>query len=368
MQVGPLSFYEYLTVSVIVIGIAGMVPFLAPLRGRTLARLLVSASLMLVTLAVSLGVLGQNRFAGFHIIYGSLTCAVPAVGVCIIATTLVKRYALRRALAVPVAVACFVPAVLGFYATNIEPRMLVVDHFALGTPQSSEHLKIVVVSDIQSPSVGGFERKVVRTATEQQGDLVLFPGDLYSGEDEPFPRHFDDFTQLVSGLNATYGTYFVPGDHDGDDTLPVIVEAAGKTFLQEHLQIVDVRGKAIGILGLDTDYSSRNARALMQELAERDDLDYKIVLDHKPDVIFHTPPGVDLVIAGHTHGGQVNVPLVGPLVTLSEIPRQQAAGGLFTYPNGTELFVTRGVGVEHGEAPFVRFNAKPQIAVLDIGL
>jgi predicted MPP superfamily phosphohydrolase len=146
------------------------------------------------------------------------------------------------------------------------------------------------------------------------------------------------------------------------------VNAAGKTFMQEDVKVVDAKGMRIGIVGLDTDFTTENATALMRDLAQRTDLDYKIVLDHKPDVIFRTPPGIDLVVTGHTHGGQVNLPFFGPVMTLTNIPRDQAAGGLFNFPEGRQLFVTRGVGVEHGGAPIVRFNDTPQIAVLDVSV
>jgi predicted MPP superfamily phosphohydrolase len=75
----------------------------------------------------------------------------------------------------------------------------------------------------------------------------------------------------------------------------------------------------IGIVGLDADFTTANATALLADLAARTDLDYKIVLDHKPDAIFNTPPGIDLVVAGHPHGGQVNIPRFGPVMTLSYI-------------------------------------------------
>lgn len=366
MKVGPLPFHEYLILAVATTALVGIIPILLRAKGRTL---LFCVPVGLATLVFFLQPFSPLSFAGIHVLYGVFTWSIPAVGLTLIVTALFKRSGIQPRHAIALGAVLLLPGFLGFYATNIEPKMLEVDDFTIqkDTP-TSERLKIVVVSDIQSPSVGAFERKVARTVTQQQADIILFPGDLYSGEDEPFPQHFDEFTDLVSNLDAEFGTYFVPGDHDGDDTLPAIVEASGKTFLQEHLQVVQVRNARIGILGIDTDYSSKSANALLAELAENDELDFKIVVSHKPDVIFNTPSGIDLVVAGHTHGGQVQIPFLGPVITLSDIPRRQAAGGLFDYSGGRKLFVTRGIGVEHGEAPLVRFNDKPQIAVLDVTL
>jgi predicted MPP superfamily phosphohydrolase len=367
VHVGPLEFSDYLVACVTLTAVLGVAPFAIPKRGHTIRRFLIAALIVTVTTACAVAPLGPGSFEGLHVVYGILTWSIPAIGLAAIIAALVQRTCMRRSIALPIAAIMLLPAPVGFYATNIEPRSLVVDHYEVDPKAlGAMGVRVVVISDIQSPGVGEFERKAARTAAEQQGDLILSPGDLYSGEDDPFPEHFDAFTELVSTMDAPFGTYVVPGDHDGDEMLPAIVKAAGKTFLQEELREVQVQGRRIGILGLDTDYRNFEAPRLMRDLAAREDLDYKIVLSHKPDVIFDTPTGIDLVVAGHTHGGQVNLPFIGPLVTLSEIPRAQAAGGLFDYPGERKLFVTRGIGVEHGNAPVVRFNAKPQVAVLHL--
>jgi len=76
------------------------------------------------------------------------------------------------------------------------------------------------------------------------------------------------------------------------------------------------------------------------------------------------PVKVDLVLAGHTHGGQVVLPFVGPLTTASRLPHLYA-GGLHDY-GGTPLHVSRGVGMERSFAPPVRFLCPPEICVLDV--
>ena len=78
------------------------------------------------------------------------------------------------------------------------------------------------------------------------------------------------------------------------------------------------------------------------------------------------PVGVDLVLAGHTHGGQVVMPFFGPVVTASRLPRL-FAGGLHDF-RGTPLHVSRGVGMERGFSPPVRFLCPPEICVLDLRL
>ena len=81
----------------------------------------------------------------------------------------------------------------------------------------------------------------------------------------------------------------------------------------------------------------------------------RIVFGHQPDYVIPLTAagGVDLALAGHTHGGQVALPLFGPPYTSSPLPRRYA-GGLHDY-QGTLLHVSRGVGMERGPAPQIRF-------------
>jgi predicted MPP superfamily phosphohydrolase len=117
------------------------------------------------------------------------------------------------------------------------------------------------------------------------------------------------------------------------------------------------------------EYRSAAANAAARELealAGQDDV--RILLAHYPDAyrLLPSPARTDLVIAGHTHGGQVQVPWFGPPITLSGVPRAVAAGGLHEL-DGRRIYVSRGLGVERGWAPRVRFNCPPEITLLELG-
>jgi uncharacterized protein len=73
----------------------------------------------------------------------------------------------------------------------------------------------------------------------------------------------------------------------------------------------------------------------------------------------------DLLIAGHTHGGQIRLPGVGPLVTNAKVPRRWAAG-MSDLPGGRKLLVSRGIGMERGNAPRLRLFCRPEMAVIDL--
>jgi uncharacterized protein len=92
---------------------------------------------------------------------------------------------------------------------------------------------------------------------------------------------------------------------------------------------------------------------------------YSIFVYHYPDEIYAVAGKVDLYCAGHTHGGQVALPLYGALLTLSRFGKRFEAG-LYEV-DGTQLYVNRGIGMEGSGAPRVRFFARPEITVYEIG-
>ena len=85
-------------------------------------------------------------------------------------------------------------------------------------------------------------------------------------------------------------------------------------------------------------------------------------------MIFDLKPSsrINLVVAGHTHGGQVVVPGFGPPITLSGVPRAVAAGGLHAM-NGNRIYVSRGAGCEQGQAPRIRLFCPPEVSILEVG-
>ena len=91
---------------------------------------------------------------------------------------------------------------------------------------------------------------------------------------------------------------------------------------------------------------------------------FQIVLGHAPNFALGDVDA-DLLIAGHTHGGQVRLPWIGPLVTLSAVPRAWAAGAT-QLSGGRTLVVSRGVGMERVTAPRLRFLCRPQLVVIDV--
>lgn len=96
-----------------------------------------------------------------------------------------------------------------------------------------------------------------------------------------------------------------------------------------------------------------------QRQAQRDLTAY-----HTPDPVEALPPGVDLYLAGHTHGGQVRLPFYGALITMSRFDKRYEMGRYEV--NGTTLYVNRGIGSEGDGLGRARLLARPEITVIDL--
>ncbi|MFQ3548492.1 MAG: hypothetical protein SNJ70_01905 [Armatimonadota bacterium] len=96
-----------------------------------------------------------------------------------------------------------------------------------------------------------------------------------------------------------------------------------------------------------------------------EDKTYNVVICHYPDISINPPKWADLILSGHTHGGQVRLPFIGPLVTFSRVSRDNAAG-MSEMPNGGILYVNRGLGMESDPTPRIRFLCRPEISVFDL--
>jgi uncharacterized protein len=236
-------------------------------------------------------------------------------------------------------------------------------------PQQSRPLRIVHLTDIQTDAIGPFQERALRAALEQSPDLIVFTGDYIQPRLEGGRKATTAaFQALLRRLDfgAPLGAYAVRGDVDPE--WPRMFDGTRVTPLTgETARIPLGDGRFLSLVGLTSGMSRANEREPMRALVGRAPAgDVRIVFGHQPDYVIPLTEStrVDLALAGHTHGGQVALPLFGPPYTSSPLPRRYA-GGLHDY-RGTLLHVSRGIGMERGPAPQIRFLVPPEICVLDL--
>jgi predicted MPP superfamily phosphohydrolase len=338
---------------------------LAALLGRGRAALYGGGAALALKLA-ALHLAGSSQFALLHLLYLDLVVALPLVGLGLVA----RRRRSRRMLALAVALLALAP--IGAYATFVEPERLRLEttEVPIEPARAPERgLRVAVLADVQTDDVGGHERDAVELAQRTRPDIVLIPGDLFQMGHRRLRRELPELRALVRRLRAPGGVFAVVGDADGSDRLRAVLRGTGVRLLVNEITVTRAAGTRVAIAGVGVDWDLPAARrtAAALERRERGD-EVRILLAHRPDAVFSLPrhARTDLVVAGHTHGGQVQVPGIGPLITKSGVPRRVAAGGLHTL-SGRRLYVSRGVGVEHaGHAPVLRFLCPPEVSLLKL--
>jgi predicted MPP superfamily phosphohydrolase len=243
----------------------------------------------------------------------------------------------------------------------IEPFSLEVTTYTISSPKLQQPTRIAVIADLQTDAIGQYERSVLDTTMAQQPDLILLAGD-YLQQNPLSPELVEDFRKLLreSRLSAPLGIYAVQGDVEHADW-PELFRDLPVTPMEgvQTRKIGDLRITSLGLWESRTIEFEPGAVPIPQVE------EFHILLGHAPDFALGGMQA-DLLVAGHTHGGQVQLPVVGPLVKGSPVPRSWAAGALVTLADDRHLLVSRGVGMERGWAPRVRFLCRPQLVILEL--
>ncbi|MBI5200874.1 MAG: metallophosphoesterase [Elusimicrobia bacterium] len=239
------------------------------------------------------------------------------------------------------------------YATLVEPFQVGVRRVAIESPKvSGAPLRIVHLTDLHVRRWSRIEDQVLAHVKELKPDVILLTGD-YSG----WGRN-PDSERLLKSLAALAPAYAVRGNHDLH--LGYHIEKGGPTWLINRSEPVVVRGTPVSLYGIDA-----GAEWRVWELAKYIDKKLlNICLYHYPDLI----PNLggcpyDLMLSGHTHGGQVRLPWIGALISLSRAGTRYARG-LFQ-EDGKSAYVSQGVGCE-SFLPRIRFLCPPEVALIEI--
>jgi hypothetical protein len=319
---------------------------------------------------------GLRSFGLIHLVYLDLVVLVPAAGlaVLVIGRRRRNRVPLRRVTGPVRMIAwlCLGLAPIGVYATYVEPFRLRIETVRIPVPperRGSRPIRIGVLSDIQTARVTDYERSAVERLMALAPDLILMPGDLFQGADQTFERELPALRDLLSRLRAPGGVYFVGGDVDRLERLERLFAGTEVRLLYNEVVQVKVGDRRLTVGGVQLAHRREAPQQVIAELesgAGSDDI--RILLSHAPDPVLGLPSNsrIDLVVAGHTHGGQVQIPFLGPPFYASKVPRQVGAGG-FHELDGRRIYVSRGIGCERGQAPRIRFGAPPEISLLILG-
>lgn len=259
-----------------------------------------------------------------------------------------------------------------FYAIFIEPNVILTEtvsfeNTSLNPTATSQPLKIIQFSDTHL----GFHfdlaqlEKTVQLINQNQPDLVVFTGDLID-----HAKSYDSIDQIapiLAQIQAPLGKFAVYGNHDygggaARHYAEIMADSGFTLLVNDVVSLTLPDGRQMQIGGLDEVMLGKPDPEKV--IAQFSDLDYNLLLLHEPDIIQHflsSPP--NLALAGHSHGGQVQIPFYGPLLTTAYA--QDYIEG--TYPMGDDnqhhIYVNTGLGTTKLPLRFANF---PIISIITI--
>lgn len=264
-----------------------------------------------------------------------------------------------------------------------EPRRYRLVSRSVATRPGTPALSVLHVSDLHLDAGDGRLVGFLRSLPERLGvvpDLVLGTGDFIEND-----AAIEPVVEALGALEARLGRFYVLGSHDyylpelhtvakyfkarqgpikapraATDELERGLRSKGWVALTNTTEIVDTRHGRIRVAGVDDPYIRRHSTA---HIAREDGEVLAIGLVHAPDVVSEWfLAGFDLVVAGHTHGGQVRIPPFGAVVTNCNLPAQLAAG--LHLIGGRWLHVSPGLGT--GRFTPIRFCCPPEVTLLQL--
>ncbi|SET92731.1 hypothetical protein SAMN05421676_11130 [Salinibacillus kushneri] len=254
-----------------------------------------------------------------------------------------------------------------FYSKHIEPSMLTITEKTIQSPKLPKpfnQFKILQFGDTHL----GFHynldqlRDLVKKINNQKPDLVLFTGDLADDPNSyPSPK-FESCVSILSSIHAPHGKYWIYGNHDhggyGTEKINAVMESGGFELLKNQSTTISMDGSTIQLAGLDD--VMLGLPDLDETLKDTDPDSFTLLMCHEPDYADQTVQyPVDVQLSAHSHGGQIQIPFIGHLIT-PPYANKYVEGYFKLGEHPLQLYVSRGIGTTR--LP-LRFLCRPEMNI-----
>lgn len=254
-----------------------------------------------------------------------------------------------------------VMALLFLYAYKVEPGWIVVKEQPVeiaGLPPAFDGFRIVQLSDLHGTRFP--DRGIIHRVNKLNPDLVVITGDVFDGMKGTKLEYADE---VFKGIKSRYGIFFVLGNNDfyfPRDKLSKQLSGLGIKVLVNQNHRISIGGQTLWIIGVNDPHLRK---ADMPKALEGTEAGTKILLAHSPEIFDEAAGvGIQLVLAGHTHGGQINIPFFPRISAFVRKGYEQYLSGLYKVDH-TQMYVNQGLGV--GKIP-LRFMVRPEITVVTL--
>jgi predicted MPP superfamily phosphohydrolase len=253
--------------------------------------------------------------------------------------------------------------IYGFY---IEPSTVKISSQSLFLGKTTKQIRFIHIADIHLEKLGIRELKIKKFIQENPPEFILFTGDFLNLSNNQNSISIKQIIEYFNLLSSYAPTFYVSGSPAVD--LALTVEAIESQLLATRINnahhVLKINDLEINLIGLTCTHQPHKDSKYIPNLIKDDMIN--ILLYHSPDLIFEIKQefNINLMLSGHTHGGQVRFPLIGALFTGSLYGRKLQSG-LYKI-HDTLLSISRGIGLEGLGAPRVRFLCKPEITVWNL--
>ena len=257
----------------------------------------------------------------------------------------------------------------GFF---IEPFRLDVHHetFISNKLSHGKGVRVLHFGDLHMERTTSREVAVLKKIRELEPDLILFSGDVLNLSYLMDGQAQSDAIDFFSQLSAPLGVYGVTGSPcvDSSEFFAGLCRQTSLQWLRNETAVIDTPVGKINLCGITCSHKPDLDEQVMIEMEQRSLINedgLNLLLYHSPDLSPNASRfGVDLQLSGHTHGGQIRLPVIGALFTGALYGRLFESGRYLV--NSLTLYITRGLGMEGAIAPRVRLLCPPEIILWQI--
>ncbi len=255
--------------------------------------------------------------------------------------------------------------IIAYYCYIFEPNNLQIKEAEIklkNLPEQFRGVRIIHLTDFHSKKFGRREKKVLKMVSQLNPDFVFITGDFVDRTTKNI-RNCKEFWKLLAQRyqNRVYG---VLGNHEYSNSnhyyLKRALSESGIAILNNENKKLFFKDEFINLIGVDDPRTSRDD--LAKAMAGADNELPKILLAHSPDILNRIDDyKIDLILCGHTHGGQIRIPFIRPFWTPTKF-KGKYAKGLFKVKS-SYLYVNPGVGVTFFP---IRINCPPEITLIKL--